>query len=389
MPLPPGFTLLQIVPDLNAGGSEQTTVDVAAAVVQAGGRALVASRGGRMAQRLAEVGGELIALPVHSKNPLILLANGLRLAALARRRKVSLIHVRSRAPAFSALIAAKLTGVPLLATYHGVYNARSPIKRWYNRIMTRGDHVIANSQFTRDHVIAQHGGDPAGVTAIPRGVDIARFDPAKVSDSRVDALRAAWGVDPADPRMKVLLAGRLTRWKGQGLLIEAAARLKARGVSEVLVLFAGDHQGRIAYEAELTQAIEAAGLRDQVKIVGHCNDMPAAYLLADVAAAPSLDPEAFGRTAVEPQAMGRPVLAADHGATRETVLPGETGWLVTPGDPEAWADALAGALAAGPQGRAQMGRAAAARARALYSLDAMCEATLQVYADVLGRRSKT
>lgn len=381
--LPPNFTLLQVIPDLDIGGAEQTTLDVAAAVVAAGGRSIVASRGGRMVPALEAQGSRFVPLPVQSKNPVIAARNARALARLARAEKVSLIHVRSRAPAFSALGAARATRTPLVATYHGVYNARSSLKRWYNSVMTRGAAVIANSQYTREHVLAQHDVDPAKVTAIARGVDMARFDPAAVDPARIEALRQAWGVTADDPRTKVLLAARLTRWKGQGLMIEAAARLKAQGRDDFLILMAGDDQGRADYRAELEAAIAAAGLQEAVKLVGRCDDMPAAYLLADLAAAPSLDPEAFGRTAVEPQAMGRSVLAADHGATRETVADGETGWLALPGNAEAWAQALRAAIDAGPARRGEMGAAGRLRARALYSVEAMCDSTLALYARVL------
>jgi glycosyltransferase involved in cell wall biosynthesis len=384
--LPSDFVLLQVVPRLETGGAEQTTLDIAAAVQAAGGRAIVASMGGRMEGGLKASGARLERMTVHSKNPLVMLGNAWRLARLIRREGVKLIHVRSRAPAFSAAIASRLTGVPLLATYHGVYNAKSPIKRWYNGVMTRGEVVIANSQFTRAHVIAQHPIDPAKVVAIPRGVDTARFNPAALTPARKAALRDAWALDPDDRRVKILLAGRLTRWKGQVLAVDAAARLKARGITNFVLIMAGDSQGRVSYLSELEGAILRHGLRDNIRIVGHCADMPAAYALADIAIAPSLDPEAFGRTAVEPQLMGTPVIAADHGATRETVVPGETGWLARPGDADAWTEALAQAIAAGPEGRAKMGKAAMARARALYSVEAMCAATLKVYADVLRKR---
>lgn len=385
--LPPHFTLLQVTPELETGGAEQTTLDVGAAVVRAGGRSIVASRGGRMGVQLVSAGSALVEMPVQSKNPATILANAARLALLIEREKVSVVHVRSRAPAFSALVAARTLRVPLVATYHGVYGGGGPLKRWYNAIMTRGDVVIANSAYTRAHVIAEHRVDPARVVAIPRGVDLARFDPERVSAERLAALGAQWGLAADEPRLKVLLAGRLTRWKGQALLIEAAARLKAEGGPGLLVLLAGDDQGRRGYRAELEAAIAQAGLEDGVRLVGHCDDMPAAYRLADVVCAPSLKPEAFGRTAVEPQAMGRPVLAADHGATRETVVPGETGWLVAPGDAAAWARALDEAARAGPERRAAMGRAGQARVRRLYSVEAMCEATLAVYTRLAaGRR---
>ncbi|ALL14065.1 glycosyltransferase family 4 protein [Caulobacter henricii] len=384
--LPADFTLLQVTPELETGGAEQTTIDVARAVVAQGGKALVATKGGRMAARLEADGGRLVQMPAQTKNPLVMLGNAARLVDLIRRQKVTLVHARSRAPAFSALWAAHATKVPFVATYHGVYNARSNLKRWYNAVMTRGDLVIANSEYTRAHVIREHGIAPERVVAIPRGVDLKRFEPDQVSAERLETLRSAWGLAADEPRLKVVLAGRLTRWKGQSLLIEAMARLKAAGDPEVLLLLVGDDQGRKAYRGELETQIAAAGLQDDVKIVGHCDDMPAAYLLADLAIAPSLEPEAFGRTAVEPQVMGRPVLAADHGAARETVVPGETGWLVAPGNAEAWAAALETARQAGPSNRHAMGQAARARARRLYSVDAMCEATLNVYARVLEAR---
>ena len=381
--LPPHFTLLQVTPELETGGAEQTTIDVARAVVKAGGRALVASRGGRMSHALAETGAKLIEMPVHSKNPLRLFDNAIRLIGVIRNEGVDIVHARSRAPAFSALWAAKAVGVPFVATYHGVYNARGDLKRWYNSVMTRGELVIANSNYTRAHVIEEHSIAPEKVVAIARGVDLTRFDPIKVTERRLAALREAWGIERNEPRVKILLAGRLTRWKGQALLIAAAARLKASGEKRFLILLAGDDQGRSAYRAELERAIAQGGLEDNVRIVGHCEDMPAAYMLADVAAAPSLDPEAFGRTAVEPQVMGRPVLAANHGAATETVLNGKTGWLVEPGDPEAWARALGKAVRMTPRKRLEMGEAARQRATGLYSVEAMAAATLAVYARLL------
>jgi glycosyltransferase involved in cell wall biosynthesis len=384
--LPPDFTLLQVVPELETGGAEQTTIDVAHAVVRGGGKALVATRGGRMAARLESDGGRLAQMPVQSKNPLVMLGNAARLVDLIRREKVSLVHARSRAPAFSALWAAQATGTPFVATYHGVYKAKSSLKRWYNAVMTRGDLVIANSNYTRDHVLAEHQLDPEKIVSIPRGVDLDRFNPSWVTPERVQALRDAWGVDAQDRRVKLILAGRLTRIKGHLMIVEAAARMKAEG-REFLILFAGDDQGRTGYREEVEGAIAKAGLTDQVKVVGHCDDMPAAYLLADLAMLPTTVPESFGRTAVEPQVMGRPVLASDHGGTTETVLHGETGWLVKVGDPEAWAVAIGRAIDTGPARLAAMGQVAANRGRQLYSVDAMCEATLAAYAQVLRARA--
>jgi glycosyltransferase involved in cell wall biosynthesis len=380
------FTLLQIIPRLDIGGAEQTTLDMAAAVVRAGGRAIVASAGGRMAGALREAGGELVSMPVHSKNPLTMIRNAAALARLIRRERVSLVHVRSRAPAFSALWAARRTDTPVLATYHGIYSSGSAIKRWYNGVMTRGDAVIANSDYTRRHLLAEHKVDPAKVIAIPRGVDLIRFDPAAVAPERITDLRKRWRIDPRDRRLKLLLAGRLTRWKGQRLAVEVLAKLKAAGVDDLLLILAGDNQGRVNYQSALEATIRSFGLESQVRIVGNCADMPAAYLLCDLALAPSLEPEAFGRTAAEAQAMARPVIAADHGATRETIEPGQTGWLAAPGDVDAWAAAIRDAIALGAEGRARMGAAAQARIRRLYSVDAMTSATLELYKTLTSHR---
>ena len=384
--LPPNFTLLQVIPELETGGAEQSTIDVAQAVVRAGGTALVATRGGRMTARLESDGGRLAQMPVQTKNPLTMLGNAARLVALIRQEKVSLVHARSRAPAFSALWAAHATKTPFVATYHGVYKAQSSLKRWYNAVMTRGDLVIANSDYTRDHVLAEHHIDPARMVTIPRGVDLSRFDPGLVVPARVEALRQAWGV-PEDGRTRIVLAGRLTRIKGHLTIVEAARRLAGAGRSDFLILFAGDDQGRSGYAAELQGAIDAAGLNDAVKIVGHCDDMPAAYVLADFAILPTTVPESFGRAAVEPQVMGRPVIASDHGGVTETVLDGKTGWLAPVADAEAWAAALAKAIDVGPGRRLEMGELGRKRARQLYSVDAMCAATLAAYERVLEARA--
>jgi glycosyltransferase involved in cell wall biosynthesis len=384
--LPPDFTLLQVVPELETGGAEQTTIDVARAVIEAGGRAFVATRGGRMTARLEADGARLAQMPVQSKNPLVMLGNASRLVDLIRREKVSLVHARSRAPAFSALWAAQATKTPFVATYHGVYKARSSLKRWYNAVMTRGDLVIANSDYTRDHVLAEHHLDPARIVTIPRGVDLDRFNPSYVTPDRLEKLRRDWAVAENDRRTKFLLAGRLTRIKGHLTIIEAAATIKAGGRSDFVVIFAGDDQGRTEYGEELARAIADAGLADQVKIVGHCSDMPAAYLVADVAILPTIVPESFGRAAVEPQAMGRPVIASSHGGTVETVADGTSGWLVPPGDADAWAAAMIRAMDLGPGRRLEMGQAGMNRTRQLYRVDAMCAATLAAYEQVLKAR---
>jgi len=373
------LSVLQVTPALDAGGVERTTIEVAEAIVRAGGRALVASRGGRLAGELAAVGGELSLLPMDAKNPLRIWLNAGALARLASRNDVQLIHARSRAPAWSAYWAARRLRLPFVTTYHGIYNARTRLKRAYNSIMARGDVVIANSEYTRAHVLAEHGIAPERVVVIPRGVDVARFDPANVDPSSVARLRAAWRLDERPGGAVVILPARLTAWKGQRLLIEAAAQIEARHPGLARYVLAGDAQGRDAYVSDLERLIAERGLKDRFVIAGHVAEMPAAFALSDVAVFPSLEPEAFGRGAIEAQAMGLPVVAAAHGGLTETVVEGETGLLTPPNDAGALAAALERLLLLSPEARRAMGGVGQARVRALFTSQALQRATLKVY----------
>lgn len=379
------MNVLQVIPELDAGGAERTTVDIAAAVAAAGGRAFVASRGGRLEEELHGVGGALVRLPLHAKNPLTILANAKKLAALIEAEGIDIVHARSRAPAWSALRAARKTGRAFVTTYHGTYNAKSDLKRWYNSVMARGDVVIANSQFIADRIRVEHADLAPSVVVIPRGLDVDALTPAAVGADRVAALRAAWGLD-GDARPIILMPGRLTRWKGQAVMIEAFAYLAN---SDAVLVMPGDEQGRSAYRDDLEGLIAAAGLGDRARLPGHCADMPAAYALADVVVSASIEPEAFGRVAAEAQAMGRPVIATDHGGARETVQNGVTGRLVPPGDASALADAVAAMFALSAQERAAMGEAGAKRARTLFSVAAMQGATLRVYEGLLRERAES
>ena len=385
-----GRTVLQVIPRLDAGGAERTTIDVAAALVRAGARALVASEGGRLASELQAVGGLLAPFPAATKNPLAMAANVARLARLVVEERVDIVHARSRAPAWVALGASRKTGRPFLTTYHGAYSGRSGLKLLYNSVMARGDVVIANSQFTADEIARLYPFARGRLSVIPRGTDLTRFAPNAVERGRVARLREAWGVAPHE--RVVLVAARLTEWKGQKVLIEAARLLKARGLEEVRCILAGDPQGREAYARELDARIEEGGLAGVVSRVGHCVDMPAALVAATVVAVPSTAPEAFGRSAVEAQAMGAMVIVADSGAASETVLAPpqtpaalRTGWRVPAGDALALADAIESALALGATARDAIAQRARAHVERQFSLEQMTQKTLAAYLSVLPR----
>lgn len=384
-------TVLQVIPALDAGGAERTTVEIARAIVDAGGRALVATSGGRLSADIVAAGGQVFLMPVDAKNPLTLIANRFRLASLIRREEVDIIHARSRAPAWSALMAARATGIASAATYHGAYRDGSPLKRFYNSGIARADLVIANSAFTAAAVSAAFAvGDR--LRLIPRGADLDQFNPEGISPERLAALRARWGLVENAENLVFLLPGRLTDWKGHQIAIEAAARLKdARCTGaprNFQLIFAGGEQGRGDYAASLARWVDELGLQHVIRMVGHCEDMPAAYALSDVVLAPSTRPEAFGRVAVEAGAMGRAVIAADHGGARETIVDGETGFLVEPGSVDALAAMMVRTADLGVDGRRALGARARARIAAQYSTRAMTDATLDAYRELLSRKAQ-
>jgi glycosyltransferase involved in cell wall biosynthesis len=427
--------VLQVIPELETGGAERTTLEIAQAVVEAGGRCVVWSAGGRLVPELLSLGAIHIEGKAASKNPWdVFVRHPAQLRDIIKAHDINIVHARSRAPAWSALLAAQQCGTAFVTTYHGIYNATGALKRLYNSVMVRGDAIIANSHFTKDHVVAAHRIDPARIDVIYRGVDLVAFDPNAVSEARKTALAQAWGlgdhgvsspatagevgakrsegatvsantpsgslrspapplageqnVQPPSPRPRVILPARLTAWKGQMVLIEALALLKERGLTAELVLV-GDAQGRDQYVARLKEACARLGLTDDVHFVGHCSDMPAAFALCDVAVTPSIEPEAFGRTAIEAQAMGLPVIASDLGGARETVAHGATGLLVPPNDPAALADALQQLLTQGSAARDSMSAAGQARARALFSTQSLQRDTLALYHRVLEARKGT
>jgi glycosyltransferase involved in cell wall biosynthesis len=370
--------VLQVLPALGTGGVERTVVEMTQAVALARGIPLVASAGGPLIPSVERAGGRHFTLPLASKNPLTIWRNAGRLAELIRAQGVTLVHARSRAPAWSAWLAARRTGVHFVTTYHGTYGEGFPLKRRYNAVMARGEIVIAASRFIASLVMARHGVPESRIRVIGRGVDPAVFDPDAVMGDRLARLNAAWRLPDGMPT--VVLPGRLTSWKGQEILLQAAAQLTRQDVCVVLV---GADQSRGRFSRRLAALADRLGIAGRVRMVGNCDDMPAAMMLSDVVVHASTQPEAFGRVIIEAQAMGRPVIAADLGGPVETVEHGVTGWRVPPGDPAALAAAIDAALALDDAERADLARRARAAVLRDYTTQAMQEATLDVYEAVL------
>lgn len=375
-------TVLQVLPALVSGGVERGTVDVARALVEAGWRAIVVSRGGPMVHELERVGATHVTLPVHSKNPLTWRSTYDRLVDLIWHEGVDLVHARSRMPAWLAWRAARRNRVPFVTTFHQRPAAATALKRAYNSVMVKGERVIAISHYVADRLIADYGLDPARLRVIQRGVDLGLFDPDRVSAERLVRLAERWRVPDGVP--VIMLPARVTQWKGHGLLVEALARLEPGSFHCLMV---GEDGGRRSVKAALEPKIARLGLTPHIHFVGRCDDMPAAYKMADVVVSASLDPEPFGRVMIEAQAMGRPIVAADHGGARETVLPGETGWLVKPNDAAALADGIRAALALDGAARDRLAARAVGHVRGNFSRYQMCARTLAVYSELLDEQA--
>ena len=334
-----------------------------------------------MVPELLAAGGKWISMPVDSKWPNTIVANAFRLRHLIASKSIRLVHARSRAPAWSSLWAARMAHIPFVTTHHGSYTAHGPFKRFYNSVMARGDAVIANSHWTAEHIRKQYSFAPARLVVIPRGIDFSRFDPASVEPERVARMRASWGAEDSD--VVVLLPGRLTRWKGQEILIEAIAQLGNEPKHGTRAVLVGDSQGRDAYVEELKRSIAQKRLTDRVIIAGHVSEMPVAYMAADIVVSASTQEEAFGRVAAEASAMARAVIATDHGGARETILPGISGVLVRPGSAEDLARGLRELIMDGRAMREAMGAKGREYVARNFTLEHMCEDTIRLYRELL------
>lgn len=380
-------TILQLLPKLDSGGVERGTLEMVHAIVQHGWTALVGSSGGRLVHEVERLGGTHIELPLDTKNPINIRKNAERLAEVVKTHSVDLIHARSRAPAWSAERASELTSVPFLTTFHGVYGL-GPMgaKKSYNAVMTRGARVIAVSEFIKTHMVEHYAPVADHIRLIPRGVDLSKFDADVVSPERMIALSNAWRLP--DGGTVLMLPGRLSGWKGHSLLLDALLIFKRDGKLPPLTrcLFVGEGA---SLEDDLRDEIEAKDLSDVVHLVGHCADMPAAYMVTDLVISASTKPEAFGRTVAEAAAMSRPVIAPDHGAAPEIIVPGVTGWLFTASDPVSLAAKIETALNADQDTKTKMAEAALSRVQSTFDVRHMQGETLAVYEEILNTRSKS
>jgi len=372
--------IVQIVPQMNRGGVERGTVEIAEAISARGWKAVVICNGGRMENQLRRAGAEVYTLPVDTKNPLKWPAVRRRLKAVLLSVGADIVHVRSRAPAWIALPLTRAMGIHSISTIHSKFVPKNFVKRIYNQKMLSADGIIAISDYVKS-VITSHYSEAVSQEAIQvihRGVDLDVFDPAKVSQHRI--VRLSETLNLPDDGPVVMLPARATEWKGHAPLIEAVASLEAKDVT-LLLLGAGDGHSR--FIERLRALAIKTGLDGRLRIASGTDDMPAALMLADVVAMPSTIPEPFGRVALEAQAMGRPVVAFKHGGAIESIQEGETGWLAEPNNVEDLARCLHLALKLGPRQRTIWAKRARAYMESDFSTQQMCEKTLEIYADFL------
>lgn len=376
------LTIMQIIPTLGTGGAEQGCIDIAAEIVKSGARSIVVSNSGSRVPELLRIKSDHIHLPVHSKNPFVMLQNTRAIKSLIKKHDVDIVHVRSRAPAWSAYRACKATRTAFVTTVHAAYKGNdNNFKRYYNSIMARGDRIIAISTFIAEYVRNNFTIDNRNLVIIPRGVDMDKFRPELVKPDRAINLAKQWRVPDGVPL--ILMPGRVSKIKGHHVLLEALEKLGRRDIFCIMV---GPNQGRNEFQESLERTIEEKNLGGIVRIVDACSDMPSAYSLASVVVAPSIVPEGFGRVPIEAQAMGRPVIASDYGGFRETIADKQTGWLFKVGDSDHLAECLRQALSLTNDQREQFALQAIANVHQNFTKDKMCNDTMDVYADIL--RSK-
>ena len=327
--------VLQVIPKLGYGGAETGCYDLAHYLHENNCTSFIATSGGDLIKFIDKKKVKLFRLPVHSKNPLIIIFNTFALVFIILVNGISIVHARSRAPAWSCFLATKITRKKFVTTFHGTYNFNNSIKKFYNSIMVRSNLIIAGSNFIFSHInknYSRYLGAKKKLLVIFRGINVDYFDPSTTTETQEKQLLIDWQIDKS--KKIILLPGRLTSWKGQESFIEALSLVnKELGYDSFYGVILGSDQGRNVYKKKITRLVEQHRLTNQLKFIEHCKNMPVAYKISDLIVSASIEPESFGRVAVEAQSMKKPILASDIGGSNETVENGKTGFLFEAGNP--------------------------------------------------------
>jgi len=388
------LTILVVVPTLQSGAAEMGALELVRNLALAGHKVIVLSSGGRLERDVVAAGAELIRANVASKNPVVIARNATRIAQIVRQRRCDAIHVHGRAPAWSAYAAAKLTRVPFVTSWYKGFREQNAFKRAYNRVMARGDRIVAVSDQLAELVSERYNVPWEKIAVIPASIDLQRFDPAAVSVARIGAIRRSFGVKPDD--RVILVAGRILRRKGHHIVVRAAHRLKEMGCKDFVCVLVGEDHERSRYAGELWDQVLATDTSDVVRLIGPVEDMPAAYLASMAVVSAATQEEGLQHAILEAQAMERPVIVSDLGAGPDVVLsppsvPEDrmTGLRFAAGDDEALAATLIRLFSMPESWRRGIGQRGREWVAGHFNAPAVTEMTLKLYADIAQLRKSS
>jgi glycosyltransferase involved in cell wall biosynthesis len=377
--------VLQVIPKLGYGGAETGCYDLAHYLSENNCQSYIVTSGGELLKYIDKKKVKLIRLPVHSKNPILILLNSIILTFIILFFNISIVHARSRAPAWSCWVATKITRRKFVTTFHGTYNFNNSVKKFYNSIMVRSDLIISGSNFIFSHInknYSKYLNAKKKFLVIFRGINIDYFDSSTTTENDEDKLFKRWGLTVG--KKILLMPGRLTSWKGQDIFIEAINIVnKELGHENIYGIILGNNQGRDIYKKKLIRLVEQHRLINQVKFVEHCNNMPLAYKISDIVVSASKEPEAFGRVAVEAQSMEKPIIASNIGGSNETIINDKTGFLFETGNALSLSKKIIEVLQLGETTLKSMGIEARKNVTKKFNVEKMCFSTYSEYKKLL------
>ena len=379
------FKVLQVIPKLGYGGAETGCYDIAHYLPENNCKSFIVTSGGDLTKFIDKKKVKLIKLPVHSKNPILILINSLILVLIILFYNISIVHARSRAPAWSCLIATKLTRAKFVTTFHGTYNFSGKFKRFYNSVMVRSDLIIAGSNFIFTHIKENYLkfiDIKKKLLVIFRGINVDYFDPSTIIETEEKKLKERWGI--FENKKIILMPGRLTSWKGQELFLEAINLVNIElGYEAFYAVVLGSDQGRTLYKKKLIELCEKHQIQKQVKFIDHCKDMALAYKISDIIISASIEPEAFGRVAAEAQSMEKLIIASNIGGSNETIIDEKTGFLFESGDPKALSRKIIKVITMDETLIKSMGREGRKNIKNKFNVEKMCFSTYSEYKKLL------
>ena len=375
------INVLQVIPKLGYGGAETGCYDIAHYLAEKECGSYIATSGGELLKFVKKNRVGIFKIPVHSKNPILIFLNAIFLSFFILTKKINIVHARSRAPAWSCYLACLLTNRAFVTTFHGTYNFNNKLKKFYNSVMLRSNLTIAGSNFIFSHINENYNeylNKKKKLRVIFRGINIDYFSQKNISVLKQEKLKMEWGLE--QNKFTILMPGRLTSWKGQEKLIESLNILiEDYNITNFQAILLGSDQGRKVYTKKLHSLVERYSLTKKVKFIENCKEMPLAYSLADVVVSASIEPEAFGRVAVESQAMGKPIIASNLGGSKETVLNKKTGFLYKHDDPRELAKNLNTVIQLNQEELKLMGNEGRKNVTKKFDVEVMCDSNLREY----------